>query len=140
MKKNASISYAGKDLHHLSITYVSDGISKKWGREHRQYNVTLVTDYGKVTFPYHDCAAHYIIGKKSLGIDDLHNALDCFLDECFAYINDEFGYSGDMSNKEMSLIKRGCKKQYERLLVLVGGDKDKINDFVNAINRVIFDR
>lgn len=140
MERNQRVTYAGNNLHNLSISYVSDGISKKWGMEHRKYKVTLETDFGKVTFTYHDSRANYTIGKTKLNLYDLHNALDCFLDDCFAHINDEFGYSGGISNKEMARIKQGCKKQYERLLVLVGGDPNDINDFVNAINKVIFDR
>lgn len=140
MRRNYFVCYAGSHLYHLSMTYVSKGVVKKFGMERRKYMVTLTTDFGKVTFPYYDTNANYTNGKNRLDNDDLNNALECFLDDCYAYMNDEFCFGGSMSKREMALVKRGCKKNYERLMTLVGGSETRRDKFIEAINKVIFDR
>lgn len=140
MRRNYFVCYAGSHLYHLSMTYVANGKSDNGYGKHKKYKVTLTTDFGKVTFQYHDSVRNYENGKLWLDNDDLNNALECFIDDCNAHMNDEYCFGGRMSNREIAMVKRGCKKQYERLMTLVGGSETRRDKFIEAINKVIFDR
>lgn len=138
MNKNLELMYAGKNLHHLTINYVSNGIVYKWGGKRRKYKITLSTDFGKVSFAYYDSVENYFNGKNKLNIDDLHEALSYFLYDCFSYISGDYGFTQDTPSTEMATIKRECRRKYMGLVKIVGGNEETFGDFINAINKTIF--
>ena len=138
MNKNLELMYAGKNLHNLTINYVSNGIVDKWGGKRRKYKVTLSTDFGKVSFAYYDSVENYSNGKKKLNIDDLHEALSSFLYDCFCHLSGDYGLPQNTPSTEVASIKRECRREYMGLVEIVGGNEDTFGDFISAINKTIF--
>lgn len=138
MKRNLFVIYAGKDLHNLTITYTSNGIVDKFDGKRRRYKVTFKTDFGKVTTTFYDSINNFHNGKTKLTLDDLLYSLSLFLDDCFSYIIGEYGFIEGMTIREMASIKRECRREYLGLVKIAGSNEDTFGDFINAINKTIF--
>lgn len=120
----------------FSVTYHANGISNRWGKAHRKYIITIETAYGKANFTYHDSEANYNRGKDYLDEDDLLTAVDAFFIDAYCYLNDDFCTFD--SPLEESRVKRGCKNNYNKLLMLSNYDEEKFetfNKFVEELNR-----
>ena len=69
---------------------------------------------------------NYSHDVKKLNEEALRGALDCILGDISMYLNDEIRGCYD-EYEEASLLKRvenGCRREYEKFMVVVGGDEN----------------
>ena len=122
----------------ISATMRGESKNKMFNLRHFTYNLRIWSEHGKMTVTYHDSAYNYSKNVRKLGKEELMNALDCILSDISMYENDEIeGCYGDEDFALMQQAKRGCKRERDRFVVIVGGEEnlwpaiEKLTEYIN---------
>ena len=127
--KNTTIKFELEGIGTINVSATMKGASKgtkQFNLPHYMYNLKIWSEHGKMSVTFHDSAWNYSNGVKHLDADALSGALDCILTDISMYLNDEIRGCYD-EYEEASLLKRvenGCRREYEKFMVVVGGDEN----------------
>lgn len=124
-KKNETLTLKLQTIGELKVSSVKTGetvwekkgMSRTW---HYTYRITLQTEYGKTSFAFQDSYKNYIDRHDKLNRQDLISALECFISDVDLFLNDEIDGCYD-EPKEAARVKRGCEREYDKLVELIGG-------------------
>jgi len=139
--KNEVLTFNVKGIGEINVSATMKGEcrSKMFKFLHYKYNLKVWSKHGIMNCTYHDSAMDYPRVKK-LDKQKLAQALDCILSDISLYLNDEIKYNYD--DEDYLLMKqaeRGCKRELEGFIKVVGDEKkvwSAIEILTNYINEM----
>lgn len=132
MNEGISIYVEGFGTIHVYSTFIGECKGNKmFNLTHYTHKLHIWSAKGEMFCVFHDCAANYP-KVKQLSKESLLNALDCILSDISMYLNDEI-------EECYRAAVKGCKKEYEDFIKVVGSDDDdsvwdlimKLTDYIN---------
>lgn len=128
--KNTIKTFSINGIGNINVSATMRGVcngTKQFDGKHYIYNLKIWSEKGKMSVTFHDSRWNYEDGIKKMDEVSLVSAMDCVISDISMYLDDSIRYCYD-ENEDSALIKsvtNGCKREYERFAVVVGG-KDNV--------------
>lgn len=127
--KNPTISMNVEGVGTINVKATMKGKSngtRQFNTPHYFYKLIIWSEHATMSVTFHDSTYNFSHGVKKLDEDSLRCASDCVLSDISMYLNDEIRGCYD-EYEEASLLKQvenGCRREYEKFMVVVGGDEN----------------
>lgn len=138
--KNEVLTYNVEGIGEINISATMRGESKgtnMFNMRHYIFRLRIWSNHGKMTCNFHDSAYNYSKRVKKMDKEALKDALDCVLSDISMYENDEIKWNYDDEDaKLMAQAERGCKRERDKFVEVVGGEENLWSAIESLTNQI----
>lgn len=138
--KNEVLTYNVEGIGEINISATMRGESNgtnMFNMRHYIFRLHIWSNHGTMTCNFHDSAYNYSKRVKKMDKEALKEALDCVLSDISMYENDEIKWNYDDEDaKLMAQAERGCKRERDKFVEVVGGEENLWSAIESLTNQI----